>query len=72
MCQIDGGTGTGSWGSYFDTGALSFPSVPYGENDFNCCWCEMCSTSSCGIYNYMDVNQTRNCRLVGAYNGDTI
>ncbi|CAH1798950.1 unnamed protein product [Owenia fusiformis] len=61
-----GMSGTGSGGSYFDSGsALSFPSVPFGPSDFNCCNCAGCSTSGCNIENYGDVNQVRNCRLVG-------
>ena len=65
MCQVDGDTGTGSWGSDYDTGTLTFPAVPYNESDFNCCDCEMCSTSSCSIDDYNEVNHVRNCRLVG-------
>lgn len=59
-----GGTGTGSAGSSFDADNLQFPAVPYGPNDFNCCQCDMCTTSSCDIDSYQDVNQVRNCRLV--------
>jgi alpha-amylase len=59
-----GGSGTGSAGSSFDADTLNFPAVPFGPNDFNCCQCSMCTTGSCDIESYNDVNQVRNCRLV--------
>ena len=52
-----GGTGTGSGGSYFDADKLEFPGVPFGPNDFNCCYCSDCSSGSCGIESYSDKNQ---------------
>ena len=62
MCGIDGASGTGSGGSSFDTGSLTFPD--YNEDDFNCCSgfgggvdgnCNdgaTCYTSNCGIGDY--------------------
>ena len=47
-----GGTGTGSAGSYYDADSLEFPAVPYGPNDFNCCFCSDCSSSNCGVNDY--------------------
>jgi len=41
--------------------AMSFPSVPFGPNDFG----QQCSTASGNIENYGDANQVRNCRLLG-------
>lgn len=54
LCGIFSGTGTG--GSYFEgySYAESFPSVPYGSNDFND---DICSTSDGSIQNYGDPNQ---------------
>lgn len=49
-------SGTGTGGSTANVGSLSFPGVPYGSGDFN---------PSCSINNYNDVNQVRNCWLVG-------
>lgn len=74
MMGIDGTSGTGSGGCTYDSGALSFPCVPYGNDDFNCCDAfgngncgggATCYTGSCGIDSYSDVDQVRNCRLVG-------
>jgi len=61
MCG-NGGSGTGSGGSYFDTSSESFPAVPFGSPDFND---GNCYTSSGQIENYGDANQVRNCQLVG-------
>ncbi|CAH1788535.1 unnamed protein product [Owenia fusiformis] len=55
--------GQGSAGSDFNSNSLNFTGVPYGPNDFNCCWCSMCVTASCSIESYVDANQVRNCRL---------
>ncbi|XP_058813299.1 alpha-amylase A-like [Topomyia yanbarensis] len=49
-------SGTGTGGSQVDVGALEFPAVPYGKNDFN---------PHCEIYDYNNVEQVRNCWLVG-------
>ena len=59
VCGIDGSSGTGSGGSYFDTSTLTFPD--YSEQDFNCCDAfgegncadgATCYTSDCGIGDY--------------------
>ena len=59
MCGIDGSSGTGSGGSYYDTATLEFPQ--YSWRDFNCCNafgsgnCESgatCWTGNCGVYDY--------------------
>ena len=59
VCGIDGSSGTGSGGSYYDTGSLTFPD--YSENDFNCCNSfgqgncadgAVCYTSNCEISDY--------------------
>jgi alpha-amylase len=55
-------TGTGSAGTQFNAGTKYFPDVPYGPNDFND---RNCRTGSGDIENYNDVNQVRNCKLVG-------
>lgn len=55
-------SGTGSAGSSFNAGSKSFPAVPFGPNDFND---GKCRTSSGNIENYNDVNQVRDCKLVG-------
>ena len=65
MAGDDAGEGTGYAGCYYNTGTLDFPCVPYGGNDFNCCWCTDCTSSSCHIENYGDTWQVRNCRLLG-------
>lgn len=49
-------TGTGTGGSSGNEQTLQFPAVPYGPGDFN---------PRCNINNYNDVNQVRNCWLVG-------
>ncbi|XP_055587963.1 alpha-amylase A-like [Uranotaenia lowii] len=54
MAATDGYGGTG--GSTSDVGAKQFPGVPYGPGDFN---------PPCGIYDYTDPYQVRNCWLVG-------
>lgn len=56
------GGSSASGGSSFNAGAKSFPAVPYGPNDFND---GKCRTSSGNIENYNDVNQVRDCKLVG-------
>ena len=59
MCAIDGTSGTGSGGSFYDTSTLTFPH--YSEDDFNCCQAydegnclngAQCDTSSCGNDDY--------------------
>ena len=56
VCGIDGTSGTGSGGSFYDTSTLTFPQ--YSEDDFNCCQAydegnclngAQCDTGSCGI-----------------------
>ncbi|KAM9688354.1 alpha-amylase 2B-like isoform 2-T2 [Trichechus inunguis] len=49
-------------GSYFNPGNRDFPAVPYSGWDFND---GKCQTGSGEIENYQDVNQVRDCRLVG-------
>lgn len=46
----------GTAGSTADPNSKSFPAVPYSSLDFH---------STCSINNYNDVNQVRNCELVG-------
>lgn len=48
--------GFGSSGSVSSVNTLSFPAVPYSAQDFN---------KACGIENYNDAIQVRNCQLVG-------
>uniref|UniRef100_A0A672K0N3 alpha-amylase n=1 Tax=Sinocyclocheilus grahami TaxID=75366 RepID=A0A672K0N3_SINGR len=63
MCGAGGGAGThSSCGSYFDANKKDFPTVPYSNLDFND---GKCNTGSGNIENYQDINQVRNCRLVG-------
>nr|AAF73435.1 alpha amylase [Zabrotes subfasciatus] len=49
-----GGSGTG--GNNCDPSKKSYPAVPYGPDDFH---------PDCMINNYQDVNNVRNCQLVG-------
>ncbi|XP_055636514.1 alpha-amylase A-like [Toxorhynchites rutilus septentrionalis] len=49
-------SGVGTGGSVIDVEGLNFPAVPYGRNDFN---------PACGIYDYGNRYQVRNCWLVG-------
>jgi alpha-amylase len=58
-----GGSGTGSDGSSFNADDKSFPGVPYGFNDFH--GPAECQTGSGEIEDYNNVNQVRNCMLVG-------
>ncbi|XP_036412574.1 alpha-amylase-like [Colossoma macropomum] len=63
MCGAGGGEGKhSSCGTYFNANTKDFPSVPYSAWDFND---GKCYTSSGNIENYNDINQVRNCRLVG-------
>lgn len=63
MCGAGGGEGThSSCGSYFNANKQDFPSVPFSNWDFNN---GKCKTGSGNIENYQDVEQVRNCRLVG-------
>jgi len=57
MCYSTSGTGHGSAGSWYDAQLKQFPGVPYGQNDFNCCSCGGCTTSTCNIESYSDGNQ---------------
>jgi alpha-amylase len=50
-----GGSGTGTGGSHWDGGALQYPGVPYGPNDFN--GGGECHTGDGSIHNYGDVNE---------------
>lgn len=54
--------GTGTAGSSYNAGNRDFPSVPFSRNDFND---NKCRSASGDIENYNDVNQVRDCRLVG-------
>nr|AIZ77504.1 alpha-amylase [Platynereis dumerilii] len=65
MCGADAGEGTGTGGSYYNTGSQDFSGVPFSAFDFNQCGCGACCSGSCGIESYNDANQVRNCRLVG-------
>ena len=49
------GTGTGTGGSYFDSGALDYQGVPYSSSDFN--GRNECPSGSGDIESYQDVNQ---------------
>ncbi|XP_066940330.1 alpha-amylase 1-like [Macrobrachium rosenbergii] len=56
-------TGTvGTGGTSFDSGAESYPGVPYSGFDFND---GNCQTASGSIEDYSDANQVRNCKLTG-------
>lgn len=55
-------SGVGSAGTPFNAGSKDFPGVPYSSLDFND---NKCKTASGNIENYGDVNQVRNCKLVG-------
>jgi len=58
-----GRSGTGDGGSSYNADQLSFPGVPFSASDFTPR--SMCPSSSGNIENYNDVNQVRNCYLVG-------
>eukprot|EP00105_Crassostrea_gigas_P027049 XP_011448249.1 PREDICTED: alpha-amylase [Crassostrea gigas] len=58
-----GASGTGTGGSHWDSGTLSYPGVPFSAWDFN--GGTECSTGDGGIHNYNDPNEVRNCRLLG-------
>uniref|UniRef100_A0A3B1ITS2 Alpha-amylase n=1 Tax=Astyanax mexicanus TaxID=7994 RepID=A0A3B1ITS2_ASTMX len=63
MCGSGGGAGThSSCGTYFNANTKEFPSIPFTGWDFNDA---KCNTGSGEIENYHDINQVRNCRLVG-------
>nr|AAG23133.1 alpha-amylase [Diabrotica virgifera virgifera] len=49
-------SGGGTAGGSCDVGSLSYPSVPFGSNDFH---------SKCDVNNYQDANNIRNCWLSG-------
>jgi len=61
--QMTGYSGTGSAGSTFNGGALSFPAVPFGPNDFTPR--SSCPSSNGDIQDYNNAQQVRNCRLSG-------
>ena len=74
MCSIDGTSGTGSGGSFYDTSTLTFPH--YSEDDFNCCQAydegncldgAQCETSNCGIGDYNNVQEVRNIVVLLVY-----
>ncbi|ELU03285.1 hypothetical protein CAPTEDRAFT_136407 [Capitella teleta] len=50
------GHGVGTGGSAYNTMNMSYAGVPYSALDFN---------YNCEINNYNDINQVRNCKLVG-------
>ena len=56
-----GGSGTGTGGTHWDSGSLSFPGVPFSAWDFNG---EECPSGDGTIHNYNNPNEVRNCRLV--------
>ncbi|KAK9871280.1 hypothetical protein WA026_011550 [Henosepilachna vigintioctopunctata] len=56
MNHMTGMSGNGIAGSSADAGSKSYPSVPYGYNDFH---------QSCSLNNYNDPNEVRNCELSG-------
>lgn len=57
MAADQGGQAYGTGGSTADVGARSYPAVPYSVSDFN--------YPPCGIEDYNDAWQVRNCELVG-------
>ncbi|KAK7100025.1 alpha-amylase-like isoform X2 [Littorina saxatilis] len=57
-----GGRGSGTGGSHYDGGSLSYPGVPFGPNDFNNG--ANCHTGDGNIHNYGNPEEVRNCRLV--------
>ena len=57
-----GVNGRGSGGSIFSGSSKLFPDVPYGAGDFND---YKCKSYNGEINNYNDVNEVRNCKLVG-------
>ncbi|XP_064105510.1 alpha-amylase-like [Macrobrachium nipponense] len=58
-----GQSGTGSGGSSFNADNRDFPGVPYGYNDFTPR--DQCPSSDGQIHDYSNVNEVRNCMLVG-------
>nr|XP_054762213.1 alpha-amylase 2-like [Lytechinus pictus] len=64
MCGEDAGVGTGSGGSAYNTGEFSFPGAGYSSNDFNQPL-SRCKSSNGQITNYGDINEVRDCNLVG-------
>ena len=57
-----GGQGTGTDGSHWDGGSLSYPGVPFSSWDFN--GNGECHTGDLNIHNYGNKDEVRNCRLV--------
>nr|AGN55419.1 amylase [Pinctada fucata]AGN55420.1 amylase [Pinctada fucata] len=57
-----GGSGSGTGGSRYDGGSLSYPGVPFSSWDFNAG--SECHSGDGDIHNYNDPNEVRNCRLV--------
>eukprot|EP00057_Strongylocentrotus_purpuratus_P027650 XP_011682124.1 PREDICTED: alpha-amylase 4N isoform X1 [Strongylocentrotus purpuratus] len=64
MCGEDAMTGVGSGSSPYETQTFNFYGVPYTSPNFNVPNGN-CGTGSGKIENYGDVNQVRNCNLVG-------
>lgn len=56
MAADQGREAVGTGGSKANPNNKNFPAVPFSEWDFH---------SSCGIYNYRDAYEVRNCELVG-------
>ncbi|XP_025110828.1 alpha-amylase-like isoform X2 [Pomacea canaliculata] len=54
------GGGTGTAGSSWDGGALSYPGVPFGSGDFH----SNCPSGDGNIHNYGNPAEVRNCKLV--------
>lgn len=52
----------GSAGTQYNPGSEDFPGVPFSRLDFGD---SICDSPSGNIENYQDVNQVRNCKLVG-------
>ncbi|XP_050739705.1 alpha-amylase-like [Eriocheir sinensis] len=58
-----GRSGTGSGGSSFNADNLDFPGVPFSSSDFTPR--DMCPSSNGQINDYSNVDEVRNCYLVG-------
>ncbi|XP_076082685.1 alpha-amylase-like [Mytilus galloprovincialis] len=57
-----GGHGTGTGGSHWNGGAMSYPGVPFSSWDFN--GNRECHSGDLNIHNYGNKEEVRNCRLV--------
>nr|UHN91758.1 AMY1 [Brachionus rotundiformis] len=60
--------GNGTAGSYYDPVKKYYPSIPYGPDDFND---KKCKSLSGLIENNDDIEQVRNCKLLGLHDLDT-